>query len=272
MNAALWLIAPLNRIINSAGKIAGAPGQQGSLRPGDGAKLQPGTEERLQWGEPVNGLRMALAWPPTLGEPAAGEVPDSYLAVQNVSQTPVRLCTTSLAPNPRRLTFATDGVTQFRIVSPKPNGVEAMLKPREVVFLRLFMEGAEDTEKVPHGSIIASTVRQSPAATLRADMEIAMAPTGAWTGKLVTPATRAGVGAEAPRNRKAQELFKVWLRHARVNGKIPGGCIAQLRDRVQDFVRGNLADKAGQPYARRMEPLLSRLDCARDWQPAEASA
>jgi hypothetical protein len=26
MNAALWLIAPLNRIINSAGKIAGAPG------------------------------------------------------------------------------------------------------------------------------------------------------------------------------------------------------------------------------------------------------
>ena len=27
MNAALWLIAPLNRIINSAGKIAGAPGE-----------------------------------------------------------------------------------------------------------------------------------------------------------------------------------------------------------------------------------------------------
>ena len=43
-----------------------------------GAKLQPGTEEKLQWGEPVNGLRLALAWPPTLGEPAAGEVRISF--------------------------------------------------------------------------------------------------------------------------------------------------------------------------------------------------
>ena len=89
---------------------------------------------------------------------------------------------------------------------------------------------------------------------------------------LVTPESRAGVGAEAPQNPKAQELFKVWLYHARVNGKVPGGHIARLGERVQEFVRGNLADKAGEPYAKKMEPLVSRLDGTRDWQPAEASA
>ena len=54
----------------------------------------------------------------------------------------------------------------------------------------------------------------------------------------------------------------MWLAHARVNGKIPGGCIARLGDRVKEFVRGNLADTAGEPYAKRMEPLVPRLDGA----------
>src|SRR4029077_4975882 len=114
--------------------------------PKQGAKLQPGTEEKLEWGEPVNGLRVGRAWPPTLGEPAAGEVPDLFLAVQNVSEAPVRLCTTSDAPNRRRLTFATDGVIQGRIVSSAPNGVDVTIGPREVLFLRLFTEGSRETE------------------------------------------------------------------------------------------------------------------------------
>src|SRR6185295_2932168 len=149
----------------------------------------------------ANGLRMALAWPPTLGEPAAGEVPDLFLAVQNVSVTPVRLCATSEAPNQRRLTFATNGVLQGRIVSSEPNGADATLGPREVVFLRLFTEDAKNTQRAPHGSMLATTVRQSPTFTLRADFEIAKAPAGVWMGKLVTPETRAGIGAEAPKNR-----------------------------------------------------------------------
>jgi hypothetical protein len=70
----------------------------------------------------------------------------------------------------------------------------------------------------------------------------------------------------------AQELFKVWLANARVNGKVPGGCIARLRDRVEECVRANTGDKSGEPYAKKMEPLVPRLDGARDWQPAEAAA
>ena len=111
-----------------------------------------------------------------------------------------------------------------------------------------------------------------PDYSLVADMEISKVPAGAWTGKLTTPDTRAGVGADAPKNRKAQELFKVWLQHTRVNGKIPGGLIARVGERVKEFVKANAADKAGAPYAKRMEPLLPRLDGTRDWQPPEASA
>lgn len=243
------------------------------VEPNLGAKLQPDTQEKLEWGQPVNGLRTALAWPPTLGEPAAGEVPDFFLAVQNVSDAPVRICTTAEAPNQRRLTISTNGVLQARTVSSEPNGVDVTLQPREVVFLRLFVESAkDDTPRATHGSMFATNLRQSPAMTVHADIEIAKAPTGAWTGKLVTPETRAGVGAEAPKNRKAQELFKVWLANARVNGKIPGGCISRLGDKVKEFVGANMGDESGDPYAKQMAPLVARLDGTRDWQPAEASA
>jgi beta-lactamase regulating signal transducer with metallopeptidase domain len=248
-------------------------------QPQQGAKLQPGNEEKLDWGEPVNGLRLALAWPPTLGEPAVGEVPDFYLAVQNVSTKPVRLCTTADAPIERRLTMMTAGVPQGRTESKEPNGTDVMLAPRAVVFLQLFPEQAKERRDRPsHGAHVASAVRQMPTMTLLADLEIKKAPNGAWTGKLVTPGTRAGIGAEAPKNRKAQELFKEWLFHARVNGKIPGGYIARLGERVKEFISANAADPAGEPYAKRMEPLISRLGLLpppvpqRDWQPAEASA
>ncbi len=46
---------------------------------------------------------MALAWPPTLGEPGMGEAEEFYLVVQNVSETAVRLAAGDDAPNPRRL-------------------------------------------------------------------------------------------------------------------------------------------------------------------------
>ena len=45
----------------------------------------------------------------------------------------------------------------------------------------------------------------------------------------------------------------------------------RLGDKVKEFVRANTGDKSGDPYAKQMAPLVSRLDGARDWQPAEAS-
>ncbi|TXT30691.1 MAG: antirepressor regulating drug resistance protein, partial [Planctomycetota bacterium] len=68
-----------------------APAKDESQKPSQGVMLKPATEQKLKWGEPVNGLRMALAWPPTLGEPGMGAEPEFYLVVQNVSEAAVRL-------------------------------------------------------------------------------------------------------------------------------------------------------------------------------------
>jgi beta-lactamase regulating signal transducer with metallopeptidase domain len=235
-----------------------------------GAKLKAGTEDKLEWSEPAGGLRMALCWPPVLDEPAAGELPELHLAVQNVAQAPVRLCTTAEATQQRRLTHKSKGQIQFRIVDDKPAGIDCTLEPREVVFLRLFAPD-DKTGAARASSEIASGVRRMPQYFLVAEMEISKGPASAWTGKLITPDSRAGVGADAPKNRKAQELFKVWLQHTRVNGKIPGGLIAHVGGRVQDFVKANADDKSGAPYAKRMAPLVPRFDGTRDWQPAESA-
>jgi beta-lactamase regulating signal transducer with metallopeptidase domain len=241
------------------------------MKPKQGAKLKPDTESKLEWSEAAGGLRMALCWPPVLDEPAAGETPELHLAVQNVAEAPVRLCATAEATQQRRLTHKSKGQIQFRIVDDKPAGIDCTLEPREVTFLRLFAPD-DKTGAARASAEIASGVRRMPQYFLVAEMEISKGPAGAWTGKLTTPDTRAGVGAEAPKNRKAQELFKVWLRHTRVNGKIPGGLIAQVGRRVQEFVKANATDKSGAPYAKRMAPLVPRLDGTRDWQPVEAAA
>ena len=54
--------------------------------------------------------------------------------------------------------------------------------------------------------------------------------------------------------------------------KYPAGLSRELGERVKEFVKANAADKSGAPYAKRMEPLVPRLDGTRDWQPPEASA
>jgi beta-lactamase regulating signal transducer with metallopeptidase domain len=239
-------------------------------KPKESAMLNPTTEQKLDWGEPVNGLRLALAWPPVLGEPAAGDVADFYVAVQNTSQAPVRLCTTAGSPDERWLDLKDKDGILFRLSSKEPTDADVTLKPREAVFLRLFPEAATQPDTIPAGAGIASSVRQSPDYRMKATLKVDKAPVGAWSGTLVTPDTRAGVGAESPKNRKARELFKVWQSRARLSGKIPGGFISRMGEHVKVFVKSNAT--AGSPYAKRMEPLLSRLDGTRDWQPEEASS
>jgi beta-lactamase regulating signal transducer with metallopeptidase domain len=240
-----------------------------NMKPQNGGKLKPETEAKLDWSKPAGGLRMALCWPPVLEELPAG-VPELHLAVQNVADARVRLCTTAEATQQRRLTHKSKGRIQFVIVDDKPAGIDRTLAPREVVLLRLF---APDEQGAARASAeIASGVRRMPDYSLVAEMDVSNGPAGAWIGKLTTPDTRAGVGAEAPKNRKAQELFKAWLQLTRLSGKIPGGLVARLGERVQEFVKANATDKSGAPYAKRMAPLVPRLDGTRDWQPVEAAA
>jgi hypothetical protein len=235
------------------------------------ATLQPATEQKLDWSEPVNGLRLALAWPPSLGEPAAGAVADFLAVVQNVSDAPVRLYTKAESLDERWVDVRDDSGTLLRLSSKEASGVDVTLQPRQVVVFTLLPEGAKQADRATTGAMVASDVRQQPKLKLRAGLKIATAPVGAWSGKLTTPDTRAGLNVEAPANRKAQELLKIWIRHARHNGSVPGGFIARLGEHVKTFVKANAADASGAPFAKRMEPLLPRLDGSRDWPPAEAT-
>ena len=169
------------------------------MEPVKGGKLQPATESMLEWGQPVNGLRMALAWPPALDEPTMGEVSEFHAVVQNISDTPVRLYTDAEASERSWIDIKRRGVVE-RISSGEPMGLDVTLQPQEVVFFRMYAADTSDASNAPVGATIASDIRRDPVMTLQAGLEIANPPSGAWKGTLLSSDTRAGIGAEAPKN------------------------------------------------------------------------
>ena len=44
----------------------------------------------------------------------------------------------------------------------------------------------------------------------------------------------------------------------------PGGLVGRLGDKVQEFIRLNTGDASGDPYAKKMAPLVARIDASRD--------
>ena len=189
--------------------------------PKQGAKLQPGTEQKLEWGEPVNGLRMALAWPPTLGEPAAGDVPDFFLAVQNVS--------TAACPalhHGRGAESASPDLRDQRC----PSGKDRQLGTERSRCHTRAARGAcscgcsRRTQRIrtraSHGSMLASTVRQSPAMTLLADLEIAKAPAGCMDGQARHPRDACGSWRGGPQEPQGAGAFQ----------SVAGTCAGEWKD------------------------------------------
>ncbi|MEX2286164.1 MAG: M56 family metallopeptidase [Planctomycetaceae bacterium] len=256
-----------------AKQIAAIPPQereQATQKPKDGAKLQPGTEERLQWGKPVNGLRMAIVIRTAPGEPKAGDMPDLYLVVQNVSDAPIRLSDTTAAPQLRELYIKLDGETQLGIVDKEPTLADVMLQPREVAFLLMFLPDSKNPDRRTTGSIFAEGTLKDTHQTMVAELNIEQAPAGAWSGKLVTGETSGAVaaGQPQPKDKAAQALFKVWTAGARGNGKIPGALIGLLAESVTTFTKYNPTWKTTPQLLK----MLPRLDATRDWSGQEAVA
>jgi beta-lactamase regulating signal transducer with metallopeptidase domain len=247
-------------MLRAANEKPGAPVQKAPQKPKDGANLQPGTEERLQWGEPANGLRMAIVRPQALGEPDAGEHIDLRLVVQNVSAAPVRFNTASEAPESPYLTVGENGETLFAIHDSKPIRADFLLMPRQAAVLRLFSDRTE-------GPSITSDI-----STMTFDVTVTVenAPAGTWTGKLVTPETAALFVAHGlmPTHKDAQALFRVWNASARLHGKIPGALIGLLAESVKTFVKRNRSRES----TRQLLKMLARLDATRDWSGPDALA
>jgi len=255
-------------MLRAADEKAATPSQQVAQTPKTGAKLQPATEQKLKWGEPATGLRMALAWPPSLGEPGMGDVQEFYLVVQNVSQATVRLTANGDAPNPRTLIMRNNGAPLSAISDTVPLPGDWLLQPREVAFLRLFQPGEKTKDGRTVSAVIEQDIRVFPQYSMTAEMSIEKAPAGAWTGKLVTGQTRGSVDVIPPKHKDAQALFKSWTTAARGDGKIPGAVIALLGQSVTTFIKNNPTWKT----TPQLEKLLPRFDGSRDWSGPDAVA
>ncbi|HUF60522.1 MAG TPA: M56 family metallopeptidase [Verrucomicrobiales bacterium] len=218
----------------------------------------PGAEDRMQWGEPVNGLRGALVRPQALGKTEAGEVFDFNVVVQNVSDSGIRFDTTSPEQKSAYLKVRKDGRTLAAFHHPDVVPVDIVLAPREAAVLRLFPVRTE-----------GPSITAEAAMTFVAELEIS-ATEGAWSGKLVSGETSGAHSAHGlmPKHKDAQGLFKTWVTAARADGKIPGGVIGQLRESVSQFIEYNPTWET----TPQLENMLPRFDAARDWDGVEAAA
>jgi hypothetical protein len=132
----------------------------------------------------VNGLRAALVIRTSSDKAKADDVPDIYLLVQNVSDAPIHLNdTVAAAPNVRYLTLYRDDLPQGRTRIDQPTQADAMLQPRQATFVRMC------PSSTTRGQSLAAGMLKEPHMVLEGEMNIAQAPAGAWTGKLVTGAT-----------------------------------------------------------------------------------
>lgn len=239
--------------------------------PTSGTLLKPDTVDKLKWGEPVNGLRMALAWPPNFDEEALGKKPHFQLVVQNVSEQEIRFSAGEDSPNPRELNFLVDERIVTVIADEETMSAEWQLKPGQCGVLRMFLhEGADD-----HGKTLSAGIEGDLSMFddhhAVAEMVIAKAPEGAWTGKLITGRTRGSAErttAPAPMHEDARALYEVWQRYARANGDIPGALVGELASSVRQFITYNPTWET----VPKLHVLLPRLEAARDWKPADAIA
>ncbi|MFN0125714.1 MAG: M56 family metallopeptidase, partial [Verrucomicrobiales bacterium] len=233
-------------------------------------KLLPETIAKLKWGEPVNGLRMALAWPPSFDDDALGKKPHFELVVQNVSKKAVWLTAGDAAPNPRRLTLQ-DATPVARTVDDVPIPGDWLLQPREVAFVRLFHSEQKFEDGKTLSALKEHVVSVQPQYSYMADMTIGKAPAGAWTGKLVTGATRGSADkadAPAPIHKDARALYENWQRLARADGDIPGALVGELAAAVNQFIKYNPTWET----VPQLNAILPRLDATRDWKAADVVA
>ncbi len=258
-------------MLRAADEKPAAPAQQDSPKPQEatkGAALKLESEQKLQWGQTVGGLRMALAWPPSYTEPGMGSDEVFHLVVQNVSQAPIRLTAADAAPNPRRLIFRDNQGILLSLRDPITMPGDWLLQPRQVAYVRLF----QSTEKMKDGrtmsSVMEEDVRVFPQYSMTAEMTIEKAPAGAWTGKLDTSPSRGSLDVKAPNDKAAQALLKTWFAVARDDGKIPGAVIGQLGRSVETFIKYNPTWET----TPKLQAMLPRFDATRDWTGPQAVA
>ncbi len=249
-----------------------------STNKGPAMILDPGIEQHLDWSEPVNGLRGAVRIRAGEAEGHLGKERRISIVLQNVSDGPIPFCDTAMTGgdvfkegiDKRTLYIEQNKETLSAMSSAESTQTDVTLQPRETVELVLFKD--EPPEQSPRiGDSIAEGIVKYPNQAIFATLNLMQAPAGAWTGKLTTPPTRGAFAAEGPMpsHEKGKELFRHFVDRARLTGDIPGGLISRLHDKVKYFIEINTGDKSGDPHAKKLQPLLARLEKPGDWKQAD---
>lgn len=246
------------------------PAAATGIKPQGGEKLDLDREKNLRWGEPVGGLRAAIAIRAVPGELKPDNRQELYLVVQNVSDAPIHFNDATAATTLRELYIKLDGKIGTGIVDKDPTQTDVVLQPREAAFLLIFTPDAKKSDRRTPGSVLAEDAMKDLHQTLFAKMQIEKAPAGIWSGKLVTGEVSgaAAAGKPQPKGKEAQSLFNKWLEDTRLNGKIPGGALGSLARVAENFVKFNPTDER----APKLGELLKRIDTSHDWTQEEAVA
>jgi beta-lactamase regulating signal transducer with metallopeptidase domain len=156
-------------------------------KPKPGTTLEAGIEQRLKWGEPVNGLRAAIMIR------RVGDMPnDLFVVVQNVSRREIRLNGTTAA-NKRTLYIKRHGKIQQGLNTQEPRFGEVLLQPREVTLVPMFPPELIRSDS-SMGAIVAESALKDTLWTMYVEIDFTNVPPGVWKGRLVTAETS---GAEA---------------------------------------------------------------------------
>lgn len=161
----------------------------------DSVKLSDAMEGKLKWGEAVNGLRAAVIIRHSSDSPQAGQIPDLYIAVQNVSDAPIRFNDTQAELKPRMVYVRIDGRTQMGMGAAEPKHGDVVLQPRHVTYVLMYSSGIVAEGRTTGNYIVEGALKDTHQ-TLIAHLQIEKAPPGAWTGKLVTGETGGAAAVE----------------------------------------------------------------------------
>ena len=183
-----WLMAMTTLAISLA--TAGAQ----DAKPAPASKPKRVAEKTLRWGAASNGLRAALAIRALPVELKKEGDADLYLVVQNVSEAPIRLSDAAAAPKVRELTFKQDGRIQMILGFKDPTRADVILQPGATASVLVVPTESKSVDGQRVGWVIAEGALKDTHQTLSLTLTIDVAPSGAWTGKLVTDETS---GADA---------------------------------------------------------------------------
>ena len=181
--------------------------------PQKGEKLAPATEAKLKWGEPVDGLRAAMAIRLAPGR-AKTDKPDLYMALQNVSKEPIRITDADVPKdvNLRLLLVRKDGKILYGLGTREPGLGERLLQPREVTFLPMFDPDTKLDVPTKNGDTIGSDhagqAIQDARMIFTGEFTIEKAPAKTWKGKLITgesSGTAAEIKAEVPEKKAPRD-------------------------------------------------------------------